>query len=229
MDARYDFSSPATKRGAWFVLLLNAYIAVTEDAIRNCCRQLRYLQAHFPCAICKQHFGDYLKTNPPEAIVGSSTTIFEWVVGFMSAVNVRLGKMGYDSRILYDSFKNNTFSSPSPLYDFTNPYKMRDVWLVLLCNSLAVTTLDEAKLYNCQVRMLAAKHPIASQRKYILEYMRRDPVDIHILEPEGCFAWTASLYSYIAVVEGQKPYDRYLFYKQFSSRATQAPCTSCGH
>ena len=90
--------------GIWFsihMLAANASIPKEKEAV---VKQIRIIQANFPCQECKGHFGKYLISHPPEETINDSNpdSLFLWTVNFHNSVNYRLGK----PQITYEEAKS---------------------------------------------------------------------------------------------------------------------------
>jgi hypothetical protein len=111
---QYDFSMTSKMRGMWFKIILDGVGADEGDKYEKIVylRQFRRLQEHFPCSMCKQHFGEYIRLYPPEQVVTLKDGFFNYVVEFMNSINRGLGKPEYDRDILYDMFHKVTSNLP---------------------------------------------------------------------------------------------------------------------
>ena len=103
---QYDFADTSKMRDMWFKLLLDAAGADSGEDIEKIIfiKQLRRLQEFFPCHECKEHFGLYLNTHPPEEYIDD---LFDYICDFMNDVYVRIGKKAYDKDILHQLVHHN--------------------------------------------------------------------------------------------------------------------------
>lgn len=103
---QYDFSDPARfGRGAWLTFL-NAALEADDvkEELLFVCRIIRRFCRYCKCGDCHGHCTNYLSQRPPEQAATSSRELFNYIVAFMSAVNVRTGRPPYDAEILYGLF-----------------------------------------------------------------------------------------------------------------------------
>jgi len=107
----YDFADTKKMRGAWKLMMVIAAKAdsSTIKEKKIVCGQIRTFQQFFKCNECKEHFGEYLLTNPPEEQINKEDGLFKWVVKFMNSVALRKRKHQYDYEILYKMFHISTF------------------------------------------------------------------------------------------------------------------------
>lgn len=101
---QYDFSDPARfGRGAWLTFLNGALEADNvKEELLFVCRLMRRFCRYCKCGDCHGHCTDYIGQRPPEEAASSSRELFNYIVSFMSAVNVRTGRPPYDAEILYN-------------------------------------------------------------------------------------------------------------------------------
>lgn len=109
---QYDFSITSKMRGMWFKIILDSVGADEGDNMEKIVylRQFRRLQQHFPCAMCKKHFGEYILMYPPEQVMNLKEGFFNYIVEFMNSINRRIGKEEYDRNILYGMVHTSTTS-----------------------------------------------------------------------------------------------------------------------
>ena len=102
----YDFADTSKMRGAWMILMMLSAKADRGNMQEKLlfCSQIRTVQNIFPCSDCKEHFGEYISAHSPEAVFLSGNSLFDWVVGAMNEVQIRLKKPLYDIDMLYPMF-----------------------------------------------------------------------------------------------------------------------------
>jgi hypothetical protein len=107
----YDFSSPKRfGQGVWMMWMLMATDTDSEAERLYACKNFRKFARFCKCADCQRHCKKYIEDNPPENHVKEPDGLFNWVVTFMSTVNVRLGKPPYDVNILHHIFTDEEFA-----------------------------------------------------------------------------------------------------------------------
>jgi len=105
----YDFSDRSKMRGNWFAILVIAASADESDDYAEkivVCKQLRKMQEYFQCGECKEHFGKYLGTNPPEEEIDLPNGLLDWAIDFLNSVSERTGHELYDRKVLHTMFHN---------------------------------------------------------------------------------------------------------------------------
>jgi hypothetical protein len=224
LPSRYNFALKRKLRGAWLVLLVNAYLETPKNNLYMC-GQIRRLQEYFPCAECKQHFGEYIQQHPPE--LAKRGELFLWVVMCMNDVQWRLHRPLYDYEHLRRQFASNDLSSIDPLYDYSNPHKLKGAWLVLLCNSCSVDTPREAQLFCSQVRDLQYYLPIVDEQDFLGNYLLTHPPEEQIDTVLGMFIWTVDYLNARQRYHHKPEYERYLLYRQFNEPGWNT-CHECG-
>lgn len=92
--------------GSWHSIHVSAMSIKNMDDFKQACRFIRNIQENFYCEVCKKHFGEYLRDNPPEDIVKPPrynlfqevlnvetnekivvSKLFDWTVNFHNKVN----------------------------------------------------------------------------------------------------------------------------------------------
>ena len=222
----YDFSNRSKYRGAWFTMLVNTYIADNEAERLFVCHQIRKLQLFFPCLECKEHFGQYLISHPPELEASTRYGLFNWVIDFMSAVNKRIGKPEYDYKIIKKQFETFGFESANPLYDFSNHRKLRGIWMVLLVNSTNIRNNQDAKIFCKQIRKLQEYFPLPQQKEFFGQYLLEYPPEEEMTKTKGLFVWLVDYMNAFNKSRGKELYERYILYKEFHEPEFGA-CNSC--
>lgn len=107
----YDYSDPKKfGRGSWMTFMIFALAADTEAERLFVCKGIRKWGSVCKCKDCKKHCLKYLEDNPPEKTVSSRYGLFDWIVTFMSAVNIRTGRPAYDRNILFKYFSDDEFA-----------------------------------------------------------------------------------------------------------------------
>lgn len=110
IDPMYDYSDPKRiGRGVWFMFMMMSMNCDTQEQRKFLCIMIRKCCDNFKCSKCQVHFRKYLESHPPEKESHSNDSLFRWVVTFMSAVNVRIGKPAYDYGKLYEIFDNASY------------------------------------------------------------------------------------------------------------------------
>lgn len=90
--------------GLWTSFMLNSINAENRTELLFVCKQIRGFSVFCKCASCKVHCTAYLKDNPPETAAVSNVHLFNYIVTFMNAVNIRLNKPIYDRDYLLRIF-----------------------------------------------------------------------------------------------------------------------------
>lgn len=107
----YNFSDPKRMgRGAWTVFMVGSLHARNQADRDAKCHDIRMFCEFFKCLDCHGHCTKYIENDPPEPHSDTNLRLFQWVVTFMSAVNIRIGKPAYDSKLLEEIFTNETMA-----------------------------------------------------------------------------------------------------------------------
>lgn len=103
----YDYSNPnRIGRGVWFMFMLTSVHAETRIQRLSVCKDIRLFSKYFKCKECHGHCVQYLKEHPPENTIDSRYGLFDWVVDFMNAVQIRKKRPTYDRDRLFSIFTN---------------------------------------------------------------------------------------------------------------------------
>ena len=224
---QYDFSNRKKMRGAWFVMLANAYWSKSILESKYVCLQIRKLQEYFPCEQCKIHFGDHIAQFPPEFGLNSKLGVFNWIVNFMNEVNIRIGKPIYKSKLLIQQFRTNNFASSNSTYNFSDCSKLRGAWFVILSNSCYTADPITDKIFCKQLRVLQDCFPIDSDAEFFGDYLLQNPPEEQIGELMGMFIWTVNYMNAYRRYTGAQEYQRYILYKEFHEPGFNT-CQECG-
>lgn len=107
---QYDYSDPnRLGRGVWYMWMIMSVEAQNKEERLVACRFMRGFCYKFKCGKCHGHCNKYFTDNPPEDHVETTDMLFDWIVKFMSAVNVRTGRPPYDRNILYKIVSDEDF------------------------------------------------------------------------------------------------------------------------
>lgn len=107
-ERQYDFSDPNRfGRGAWQSFMVSCLDCQSEMERLHLCRQMRAFCKYIKCGACGKDCKAYYEDHPPEPHAAvSNDALFEWIVSFMSAVNVKIGKPPYESSRLKKLFSD---------------------------------------------------------------------------------------------------------------------------
>jgi len=110
MKRMYDYSDPKrVGRGSWLVFMIMSINSETEAERLHACKVIRAYCRLFKCKECNGHCTKYIEENPPENSIKSRYGLFDWVVAFMSAVNIRTNRPAYDRNILFTLFTDEEY------------------------------------------------------------------------------------------------------------------------
>lgn len=110
LKRQYDYSdSRRVGRGVWYMWMVMAVEAKTKEERLTSCKFMRGFCYKFKCGKCHGHCTKYFNDHPPEEHVETSDMLFDWIVNFMSAVNVRTGRPLYDRNILHKILSEEDF------------------------------------------------------------------------------------------------------------------------
>lgn len=100
--------------GVWYMLTVSAYKAQTPELIKAWIDFFYTAQENFTCGDCKEHWGDFIRKNPPTQNIytdfkynGKLLGMLYYIVEFHNAVNIRLGKPTYTFSQVIKSFETN--------------------------------------------------------------------------------------------------------------------------
>ena len=114
LKRQYDYSDASrVGRGVWYMWMVMAVSSRSKEERLIACRFMREFCYKFKCGKCHGHCTKYFTDNPPEDHVENVDMLFDWVVKFMSAVNVRTGRPPYDRNILFKIVSEEDFMACS--------------------------------------------------------------------------------------------------------------------
>lgn len=113
--------------GIWFSIHNLSYNAHDDEGRKMAIKYIYDIQQNFPCQECKQHFGEYLRNNPPPVdgrgpmLDGRDLSLFYWSWLFHNAVNARLGKVRPTFDQVYQAYRNKTYNCHEKCGAITSP------------------------------------------------------------------------------------------------------------